>query len=48
MDSFEEKLILNVQTHRCLYDKKVKEYHNRNIKEKAWGEISLAVGKSGE
>lgn len=35
-----EKFIMAVQCRPCLYDMKIKEYSNRDIKGKAWIEIA--------
>jgi hypothetical protein len=34
-----EKLILEVERRPCLYNKKWKEYSNRNMKDKLWYEV---------
>ncbi|XP_016332238.1 transcription factor Adf-1-like [Sinocyclocheilus anshuiensis] len=40
----EEKLILLVSEHPCLYQMTSPDYHNVNLKNNAWRNISFAVG----
>jgi hypothetical protein len=38
-----EKLIFELEKRPALYDKKLKEYSDRNVKEKLWGEVCANV-----
>uniref|UniRef100_A0A673KPB6 Sperm-tail PG-rich repeat-containing protein 2-like n=1 Tax=Sinocyclocheilus rhinocerous TaxID=307959 RepID=A0A673KPB6_9TELE len=44
----EEKLILLVSEHPCLYQMTSPDYHNVNLKNNAWRNISFAVGLPGK
>ena len=46
MDS--EKLITLVYEHRCLWDMKDKNYHNRDLSRKKWEEISKTMDVNGK
>ena len=40
------ELIEQYEAHPCLCNTKLKEYHDRNLKSKAWREISTVLSKS--
>ncbi|KAL9923161.1 uncharacterized protein LOC119633175 isoform X1 [Glossina fuscipes] len=45
-EDFNIRFVNLVRTHKCLYDKKVPEYRNRDNQEKAWLQISLETKES--
>ncbi|XP_060655561.1 hybrid signal transduction protein dokA isoform X1 [Drosophila nasuta] len=45
-EDFNIRFVNLVRTHRCLYDKKVPEYRNRDNQEKAWALISKETRES--
>lgn len=47
-EDFNIRFVNMVKKHRCLYDKKVPEYRNRDYQEKAWSVISQETRESGE
>ena len=42
------ELIELYEAHPCLYNTKLKEYHDRNLKSKAWGVISTVLSVPGK
>uniref|UniRef100_A0A1A9W000 MADF domain-containing protein n=1 Tax=Glossina brevipalpis TaxID=37001 RepID=A0A1A9W000_9MUSC len=45
-EDFNIRFVNLVRTHKCLYDKKVPEYRNRDNQEKAWLRISMETKES--
>ncbi|XP_005186773.1 DEP domain-containing protein DDB_G0279099 [Musca domestica] len=45
-EDFNIRFVNLVRNHKCLYDKKVPEYRNRDNQEKAWYQISLETKES--
>lgn len=43
-----ERLILEVESHRCLYDKSHENYKNKKKKDEIWKEISQILSKNGK
>lgn len=48
MSEFETKLIMEVQSHRCLYDKQMEAYKNKIKKADSWNEISIILNAPGK
>lgn len=46
-EDFNIRFVNLVRHHKCLYDKKVPEYRNRDNQEKAWLQISIETKESG-
>ena len=47
-EDFNIRFVNLVRNHKCLYDKKVPEYRNRDNQEKAWLQISIETKESGK
>ena len=47
-EDFNIRFVNLVRNHKCLYDKKVPEYRNRDNQEKAWLQISIETKENGK